>query len=105
MEFSNEEKVQQNTLVSKLCDRISPRYHISAGGKSFFRMSPFKNRKGQPTHFINVAEIENQLPKDKYLVAIQFNPKEKEETQMMESPFLQNESQKKLIVRKVKEKN
>lgn len=39
-------------------------------------MNPFRNKKGHFTHFMNVAEIPasaDELPKDKYLVAIQID--------------------------------
>ena len=73
--------------------KTSPRYHISGGGKKFFRMKPFQNRKGVPTHFINIAEIQNELPKDKYLMAIQIDPSKQEEgTQMSDSPFVREDA-------------
>ena len=60
--------------VSELCYHLCPRYHLAAGGKKYVRLPPFESKQSWPTHFINVAEIQEELPKDKYLIAIQLNP-------------------------------
>ena len=68
-------------------------------------MKPFQNKKGTPTHFINVADIQTELPKDKYLMAIQIDPKKQEEgTEMMESPFMREDSKKQFLTKKEKQK-
>jgi hypothetical protein len=61
-------------ISSSLCYNLSPKYHVSASGKSYFRLNPFKNKKGSFTHFINVAQINKHELKDKYLLAVQTIP-------------------------------
>lgn len=55
--------------------KMSPKYHLAASGKAFYRMQPFKSdNQSTYTHFINVAEIIKNNLKDKYLLAVQTVP-------------------------------
>lgn len=60
--------------MSQICYNLSPKYHVGASSDKYQRLAAFRNSKGNPTHFINIASISGTLPKDKYLVAIQMNP-------------------------------
>ena len=54
---------------------MSPKYHLAASGKAFYRMYPFESdNQSTYTHFINVAEIIKNNLKDKYLLAVQTVP-------------------------------
>lgn len=65
---------ERSSLVSELCYHLSPKYHVVSSGRAYYRMDPFKNKRGSYTHFINVAQIIKDNLKDKYLLAIQTIP-------------------------------
>jgi hypothetical protein len=57
VEAISEKKGSVNSAdyVSKIVNTVCPRYHLVAGGSSFYRMAPYRNERGGVTHFINVA--------------------------------------------------
>ena len=79
--------------MSQLTDKLCPRYHLVAGGESFYRMAPYRNAKGGLSHFICVAQCEEQL-KDKYLFALTIKPNQIEKAPEGDENYLENPYQK-----------
>lgn len=61
--------------VSRVAERIAPRYHFAGSEGIYFKRKEYINRKGFATSFISVAPItKDSENKEKYLHAIQIVP-------------------------------